>query len=343
VPAPKQPTLFARTCMGERGERVPVWLMRQAGRYLPEYQALKERYTFLELCQKPDIAAQATLDAARILGTDAAIIFSDITLPGQAMGLPLSFAPGPRFDKAVRTQEDVAALRKVDPSKDLGYVMEAIRRTREGLPAGVSLIGFCGAPFTLAAYMIEGVPSKSWVEAKRLVYGEPDVAHALLDRVVEVVAAHARAQIEAGCDAVQLFDSHAGELTPVALERFAFASAKRVVDELRPLGVPVIYFARGIAAHLPRAKQVGAQVLGVDWTIDMSEARRQLGKTIALQGNLDPTVLFTSPDVIDTAVKSILTPVADEPGIIFNLGHGVLPGTPPAHAKRVVESVHRFR
>jgi uroporphyrinogen decarboxylase len=341
MPAPRTATLFERACRGERTARVPVWLMRQAGRYLPEYQALKERYSFWDLCVRPELAAQATLDAARILDTDAAIIFSDITLPGHAMGLPLEFAPGPRFARAVRQRRDLDDLRSVEPTRDLGYVMEAIRRTREALPPEVSLIGFCGAPFTLAAYMVEGTPSKTWVECKRMVYGEPELFGALLERVVDVVAAHARAQIEAGCDAVQLFDSHAGELSAEALRAVAFASAKQVVERLRPLDVPVIYFGRGIAAHLEAARDVGAHVLGVDWTLTMAEARRRLGPKVALQGNLDPAVLFTTPVKVDDAVRTILQPLANEPGIIFNLGHGVLPGTPPENAMQVIKSVRK--
>ncbi len=341
MPSPKQPTLFARACRGELTARVPVWLMRQAGRYLPEYQALKERFSFWDLCVKPELAAQATLDAARILDTDAAIIFSDITLPGHAMGLPLEFAPGPRYAKSVRSRADVEALKTIDPPKDLGYVMEAIERTRRELPAEVSLIGFCGAPFTLAAYMIEGTPGKTWLEAKRLCYGNPEIMELLLDRVVDAVAAHAKAQVEAGCDAVQLFDSHAGELSVAALQRFAFASAKRVVERLRPLDVPVIYFARGVAAHLSAARAVGAHVLGLDWGIDMAQARQQLGRSVALQGNLDPAVLFTSKETVDRSVRDILAPLKNEPGIIFNLGHGVLPGTPPEHARQVIDSVRR--
>ncbi len=334
-------TLFTRACFGEPVERVPVWLMRQAGRYLPEYQALKAKASFLELCTKPELAAQATLDAARLLDTDAAIIFSDITLPGDAMGLPLEFAPGPRFQKAVRTMADVKALKAVDTARDMPYVMEAVRRTRRELPAHKSLIGFCGAPWTLAAYMIEGTPSKSWVHAKRLAYGEPAVLDALLERVTEVVVAHARAQVEAGCDSLQLFDSHAGELAVEEMSRFAFSFAARAVAALKPLGVPVIYFARGVAAQLEAAAAVGADVLGLDWNTSVSEARRRLGDKPALQGNLDPVALFTSKAEIDRRVRQIIEEARGH-AFIFNLGHGVLPETPPEHAVQVVESVKRW-
>ncbi len=340
--ATKDQTLFVKACFGKPVPRVPVWLMRQAGRYLPQYQALKERASFLELCQKPELAAQATLDAARYLDTDAAIIFSDITLPGQAMGLPLTFAPGPRFDNPVRTQQDVQALKVADPKASLAYVMEAIRLTRKDLPNEVSLIGFVGAPMTLAAYMIEGTPSKNWLELKKMAYGAPALFTTLLDKVTAVVTAHAQAQLDAGCDTVQLFDSHAGELAPAEIKRFAFGSAARVVKALKPSGAPIIYFARGIGAHLEAAKETGADVLGLDWNVTLTEARRRLGKTPALMGNLDPTVLFTSRDEIDARVHAILDEHRGQPGFVFNLGHGVLPGTPPEHAKQVIESVRRW-
>lgn len=340
---PRYPsTLFTRACRGEPTERVPVWLMRQAGRYLPAYQELKRNATFWDLCTQPELAARATLDAARYLGTDAAIIFSDITVLAHAMGLPLVFAPGPRFERTVRTRAEVAALTAVKPERDLAYVLEAIRLTRAALPREVSLIGFCGAPFTLAAYMIEGDPAKSWIQTKRLVYGEPEIAAALVDKVTDAVVAHAAAQIEAGCDAVQLFDSNAGELAPPELERFAFAPARRAVASLAVLGVPTIYFARNVGAHLEGAAAVGADVLGLDWTVTVAEARRRLGRRPALMGNLDPTVLLTNRTEIDRRVRAVLTEARGHPGFVFNLGHGVLPPTPPEHALQVVETVHRW-
>ena len=317
--------------------------MRQAGRYLPAYQALKRTASFWDLCCKPELAAQATLDAAQYLETDAAIIFSDITLVGRAMGLPLVFDPGPRFERVVRSRSDVDALTAVDPARDLGYVMEAIRLTRAKLPPDVSLIGFCGAPLTLAAYMIEGAGTKNWLETKRLLYSEPKVAAALINKVTDAVTAHALAQIDAGCDAVQLFDSNAGELGAHELETFAFASAKRAVAGIRPAGVPVIYFARNVGAHLESAAAVGADVLGLDWTVSVSQARQRLGARPALQGNLDPALLFTNADEIDRRVREILLEAQGHPGFIFNLGHGVLPETPPEHALQVIRSVHAWK
>lgn len=315
-------------------------MMRQAGRYMPEYQTVRaDAGGFYQLCKSPPHAARATLDAARILGTDAAIIFSDITLPGEAMGARLTFDPGPKFVTPVRTLADVKALREVDPRRDLGYVMEAIALARAELPADVSLIGFVGAPFTLAAYMIEGVPSKQWIAAKKMIYGDPKTAHALIERVSDVVTAHAAAQIDAGCDSVQLFDTTAGHLAAEELRTFAFAYAKRVIEKLRGRGVPVIYFARDIGAHLEEAADLGADVLGIDWTVTMTSARRRLTGVTALMGNLDPTTLFTTPEVVHSRVRQILAEMQGRRGFVFNLGHGVLPETPVGNVKAVVEAV----
>jgi uroporphyrinogen decarboxylase len=312
-------------------------MMRQAGRYMPEYQALRQKTDFLGLCRDPELAAQATLDAVAYLGTDAAIIFSDITIPADAMGLDLSFVPGPKFARTVRSRRDVEGLKDVDPERDLAFVLDAIRITRRELAPETSLIGFVGAPLTLSGYMIEGVPTPQWMQLKSLLYGKPDVAHALLERVAATVAAHAAAQVRAGCDAVQLFDTTAGELAAPELETFAFAYARRVIEELQPLGVPIIYFARRIGAHLEAAARLGQHVLGVDWTVPIEEARRRVGDDITLMGNLDPTVLLTSRDEVDRRVRDILNRATGP--FVFNLGHGVLPPTPPENARQVIESV----
>jgi len=330
-------TLFVRACRGEDVERVPVWMMRQAGRYMPEYQALRKKIDFLGLCHDPDIAAQATLDAVHYLDADAAIIFSDITIPADAMGLDLSFVPGPKFARTVRSHADVDGLAAVDPERDLGFVLEAIRKVRDALAPEKSLIGFVGAPLTLSGYMIEGVPTPNWMELKSLLYGKPEVAHALLDRVASTVAAHAAAQVRAGCDVVQLFDTTAGELAAAELETFAFAYARRVIEELEPLGVPIIYFARRIGAHLEAAAGLGQHVLGLDWTVPVPEARRRVGKGITLMGNLDPTILLTNKEEVDRRVREILEQAKGP--FVFNLGHGVLPPTPPENARQVIESV----
>jgi len=323
-------------------DRVPVWMMRQAGRYMPEYQALRRTASFWDVCSRPGLAARATLDAARFLDTDAAIIFSDITLPAWAMGQKLDFSPGPVLSPAVRTLADVAQLNEVESAKQMHFVMDAIRMTRRELAPEVSLIGFVGAPLTLAAYMIEGTPSRNWVELKRLAYAEPEVLAALIERTTQVVADHAAAQIQAGCDAVQLFDSVAGELAAEELAEFAFASAAKVVKAVAPLGAPIIYFARNIGAHLEQAAKVGADVLGLDWTVSIAQARRRLGDELGLMGNLDPAVLLTNAEEIDRRVRAILDEAQGHKSFIFNLGHGVLPATPPLHARQVVTSVRQW-
>ncbi|MEL6546092.1 MAG: uroporphyrinogen decarboxylase [Myxococcota bacterium] len=337
-------SLFLRACRREPTERPPAWMMRQAGRYMQEYQEVRaEAGGFLQLCQNPPLAAKATLDAQRILQTDAAIIFSDITLPGQAMGLDLSFSPGPVFENPVRTMADVEALKSVDPDTDLAPVMEAIRLTREGLPSDVSLIGFCGAPFTLAGYMIEGKPGKNWVEMKRMLYGARDVFDAFIDRVVETVIAHARAQLAAGCDTVQLFDSNAGELAPEELRDVAYEATRRCVEGIRALGAPIIYFPRGAGAHLEAAVDVGCDVLAVDWTMDLADVTERLGKRVGLMGNLDPTALLADEASVRTRTHATMEKARGASGYIFNLGHGILPPTPVPNAKAVIETVRGFR
>ena len=336
--------LFQRACRREAVDTIPVWMMRQAGRYQKEYQALKERMSgFWGLCTNPEALAEATLFAQRSLNTDAAIIFSDITVPAWAMGLDLEFVPGPKFSKPIRTGADIDALTDYDPTTKTGFLLEGIRQTRSGLPQSASLIGFVGAPVTVAGYMIEGYPSRGWRHLKAMAYGQPELFEALLDRVTTNLIAHARAQAEAGCDAIQLFDSTAGELAPAELHRFAFGWSKKVVDGLKDLDVPIIYFARNVGAHFASTLEVGADVLGVDWTIPMEKARKQVGPDIALMGNLDPTILFCDPDVVEARVQEILESIGHDPGFIFNLGHGILPETPPDNAKRLVDTVHAFK
>ena len=336
-------TRMVRACRSLPVDRVPVWMMRQAGRYMPEYQALRRQVDFLGLCHDARLAAQATLDAWRYLDTDAAIIFSDITLPAAAMGQTLTFAPGPKLVPAVRSLEDVKRLKRIQPEADLGFVMDAIRRTRAELPREVSLLGFVGAPLTLAAYMVEGTPDRDWLEFRKLVYSAPQVVAELVERTAEAVAAHAVAQLAAGCDIVQLFDTSAGELPSAELQRFAFGAARQVIQSVRRhnTDAPVIYFARDIGAHLEAAADIGADVLALDWKVSISEARARLGDRVALMGNLEPAILLTTREEIDHRVAAILREAEGLGGFIFNLGHGVLPRTPPEHARQVVESVKR--
>jgi uroporphyrinogen decarboxylase len=317
-------------------------MMRQAGRYMPEYQQLRKEAGFLEVCCNPELAAKATLDAVQVLDPDAAIIFSDITIPPNAMGLTLTFEPGPVLAPAVRTLDDVHNLKRVDAERDLAYVYEACRIVRKELDESKSLIGFVGAPLTVAGYMIEGRPGRGWRELKRMVYGEPKLVHALLERVAETLTAHAIAQVEAGCDAVQLFDSTAGELAAAELQTFAFRYARDVINALRHLGVPVVYFARNVGAHLEGVADLGADVVGLDWTVSVKEARRRLDDRVALQVNLDPAVLFTTPEEVDRRVHEILQEAEGLDGFIFNLGHGVLPFVPLEGVGAFVEAVREL-
>lgn len=319
-------------------------MMRQAGRYQKEYRALKDKMGgFWGLSTNADAIAEATLFAQRSLDTDAAIIFSDITVPAWAMGLELEFVPGPKFATPVRSREDIEGLRDYDPDQKTNFLMEGIAKTREGLPESASLIGFVGAPVTVAGYMIEGYPSRGWRHLKSMAYGQPELFTKLLDRVSHNLIQHARAQVRAGCDAIQLFDSTAGELAPAQLHEFAFGWSKKVIDALQDLNVPIIYFARNVSQHISSAAKVGADVLGVDWTIDLAAVRDMLGAKPTLMGNLDPTLLFCEQDVLLSKVDAILEAVGHKPGFIFNLGHGILPETPPENAKALVERVHAFK
>ena len=323
---------FIRACWRQPVDCTPVWLMRQAGRYMPEYQALKAKYSFLEICRQPEIAAKATMDAFNYLKPDAAIIFSDIMIPALAMGLELDFAPA-----------DVASLKRPEPAKDLAFVMKAIELTRAQLPDSASLIGFVGAPLTLAAYLAEGAPSKNWVGFKSTLYDRQTAFEALLERCVETVTKHALAQVEAGCDAIQLFDTNAGMLHPEELERFALPAAGRVIEALRAkVDVPIIYFARDVGAHLETVGELTkADVLGIDWSLRMKHAADRLPNH-AVMGNLDPTVLFASEDIVASRTRALLDEMKGRPGHIFNLGHGVLPQTPPPHARKIIETIRAY-
>ncbi|MEC8051006.1 MAG: uroporphyrinogen decarboxylase [Myxococcota bacterium] len=334
---------FIRACWRKPVDCTPVWLMRQAGRYMPEYQALKAKYSFLEICRQPEIAAKATMDAFNYLKPDAAIIFSDIMIPALAMGLELDFAPGPKLNRAIQTEADVASLKRPEPAKDLDFVMKAIELTRAQLPDEASLIGFVGAPLTLAAYLAEGAPAKNWVGFKSTLYDRQPAFEALLERCVETVTKHALAQVDAGCDAIQLFDTNAGMLHPIELEKFALPAAARVIEGIRArVNVPVIYFARDVAAHLETVGSVTkADVLGIDWSVRMGAAANRLPDH-AVMGNLDPTLLFASEDVVEARTRALLDEMKGRDGHIFNLGHGVLPKTPPPHARKIIETIRAY-
>ena len=348
-PADARPSLtgrqrFLAACRKEPVDRPPVWIMRQAGRYLPEYQAIRKGHSFETLCQSPDLATEVTLQPIRRFGMDAAIVFSDILVVPAAMGQTVTYPTGgPVLAPAVRDAAGLQALRPMDPARDLGYVAETLSRLRRALGEDHALLGFAGAPYTLATYMVEGGTSRHQAETKRLAYTEPGLMDELLGVLADGVAAFLRLQIEAGADAVQLFDTWAGDLAPTDFERLARRPAARVVAALSDLDVPVVYFVNGMAAHLEQAEQVGAPVLGIDWRLEMAEARRRTGGRVALQGNLDPLLLLAPPEVIAQRVQALHASLQGAPGHIVNLGHGVLPQTPPEGVQALVDAVKGLR
>jgi uroporphyrinogen decarboxylase len=338
--------LFLRACRREPVERPPVWMMRQAGRYLPEYRAIRERADFLTMVRTPELAAEVTLQPVELLGVDAAIIFSDILVIPQAMGMRLSVEDGvgPRFHNPLRTPADFQRLRDVTPDDALGYALEALRLVRTELAGKVPLIGFAGAPWTLMSYMVEGAGSKSFSQAKRLLLEDPSRAHALLSRLARVVGSFLVAQVRAGAQAVQLFDSWSGALGPADFREFALPYVAEAARMARTAGVPVIVFSPGSGWALEEiASATGADVIGVDWQTDAAEARRRLPvDEVALQGNLDPSWLYGSPAQIRERTHRMLDAFGGR-GHIANLGHGILPDVPVAHARAFVEAVRDWR
>jgi len=338
---------FMRALHRERTEGTPIWLMRQAGRYLPEYRATRARAgSFLQLAGNPELACEVTLQPIERFGFDAAILFSDILILPHAMGLGLGFQPGegPYFERPVRTTADIDALPMPDPNDDTGFVMDAVRLIRRHLPEDTPLIGFAGSPWTVATYMIEGHSSKDFATAKKLLLAEPAAAHQLMNHLADTTAAYLIAQVEAGADALMLFDSWGGALSPTLYREFSLASQQRIVKQLKSScpDTPLILFGKGCGQHLELLADTGCQGLGVDWTLDLGEARRRVGDRVALQGNLDPAVLLTSPKIIQAETKRVLISFGDGPGHIFNLGHGITPDVPAEHVEVLVETVRGF-
>jgi len=333
---------FLAACRREHVPYTPIWLMRQAGRYLSEYRAVRERLGFLALCKSPDAAAEVTVTAALRLGVDAAIIFADILLVLEPMGVGLEFTrgDGPLIRRPVRSGADVDRLAEVDPAA-LGYVAEAVRRSRAALPARVPLIGFAGAPFTLASYLIEGGGSRTYARTKALMATDPDAWRALMERLVPVVAAYLNAQIAAGADAVQLFDSWVGCLSPADYRAHVLPHVRALIAALAP-GTPVIHFGTGTAGLLEAMRAAGGHVIGLDWRVDLDAAWARLGHDVAVQGNLDPSALLAPISEIRARAAAILDQAASRPGHIFNLGHGILPETPVDHVRALVDAVHEL-
>jgi uroporphyrinogen decarboxylase len=329
-------------CWGKPVDRTPVWLMRQAGRYLPEYMRVRSNCSFLDLCKTPELAAEVTLQPVDILGVDAAILFSDILTPVEPMGMELDFVPGPVFENPVRTMADVEKLRIPQMEEDVPYVLETIKILRRELAAKVPLIGFGGAPFTLACYMVEGKGSKDFAQIKRMMYTAPEVYAALMEKVTAMDMEYLNAQIRAGAQAIQIFDTWGGILSPADYERYVLPYTKKLIDGLDRSCIPVIHFVKGAGTMLDIVQKAGGDVMGLDWHVNLGKARDILGNAMAVQGNLDPTVLFAPKETIELEVKRILYENAGRSGLIFNLGHGILPTVPPENAIFMVETVHRL-
>ena len=335
---------FLRACRFERVDCTPVWFMRQAGRYLKEYRQIRERYGLLEMFKTPELAAEVTLQPVRALGVDAAIVFADILLPLEAMGIELEFAPGegPVIHNPVRTRADAEALRVPDPEAELQFVLETLRMVRAELDAGTALIGFAGAPFTLASYMIEGGSSHSYVATKSLMYSDPGTWEILMSKLAEMLTGYVLAQAAAGAQAIQIFDSWVGCLGPADYRACVLEHSRRVFAALGARGVVSIHFGTGTGDLLPLMRQAGGDVLGIDWRTPLDVAWRRVGPEVALQGNLDPATLLGPREIIEERAREILERVAGREGHIFNLGHGVLPPTPVDSVKALVDFVHGY-
>jgi uroporphyrinogen decarboxylase len=336
---------FLRVCRREVVDATPIWLMRQAGRYMPEYRKLREQHTLLELIKTPELACAVTLQPVNAFALDAAIIFADILPPLEGMGLDLTFAAGegPVIGNPVRTAADIARLRTPAPEEALGFTLEAIRLVRAELDTrGLPLIGFSGAPFTLAAYAVEGGGSRNFERVKALLMGEPDLWKQLMTKLSEVVGAYLLAQARAGAQALQLFDSWAGQLAPGDYREYVAPYTRRAIATAREAGVPIIHFGVNTSGMLEEMRDAGGDVIGVDWRIELSDARRRLGDDLALQGNLDPVALLAPWESLKPRAQHILDQMAGHAGYIFNLGHGVLPQTPVENARRLVEFVHEY-
>lgn len=341
--------LLIRALLRQPIERTPVWIMRQAGRYLPEYQATRARAgSFLNLCRTPELACEVTLQPLERFPLDAAILFSDILTVPAAMGLGLYFVEGegPRFERPLRQRNDIMRLAAPDPEQELRYVTDAVRLVRRELDGRVPLIGFAGSPWTLASYMVEGGSSRNFAYIKALMLDEPETLEYLLDTLARATVDYLNAQIAAGAQAVQIFDTWGGVLTPAAYHRFSLAPMARIVQGLTRTAdgrrVPVILFTKGGGAWIEAIVDTGCDAIGLDWTTDLDAARARVGERVALQGNLDPSTLYARPERIRDQVAAVLASFGHGPGHVFNLGHGILPDIDPAHAGAMVRAVHEL-
>jgi len=334
---------FVRACRGQSTPVTPVWFMRQAGRYMAEYREVRKHHSLVEICKRSELAAKVTIDAAEILGVDAAIIFADLLLPLEVMGMAFHFesGEGPVIEKPVRAPADVHALR-TDRAGELGYVAESVRLVARHFGAKLPVIAFCGAPFTLASYIIEGGGSRHYLETKKLMYRSPEAWDELMLKLVAVLSAYVVEQARAGADVVQIFDSWVGCLSPADYRRYVLPRTTELVQQVKRAAVPVIYFGTDTATLLPAMKETGADVMGVDWRIGLDDAWRALGNRGAIQGNLDPVLLFANKKELHAQAKDVLQRAGGRAGHIFNLGHGILPGTPVEHVQDLVQLVHDY-
>jgi len=336
-----QNDLFLRACKKKNVERTPIWIMRQAGRYLPEYRAIRKKADFLTMCKTPELAAEVTIQPVDIIGVDAAIIFSDILVIPEAMGMKLEMieSKGPKLHNPIRNADDVKRLRNINPVKDLKYVLDAVSLAKKELNGRVPLIGFAGSPWTLMTYMVEGGGSKSFSEIKKFIYNQPKTAHKLLDKISNAVAEYLSAKIEAGANAVQIFDTWGGLLSPADYEEFSLVYFEKVISQIKRKDEPVIVFAKGVHHKIDKLANCGADVVSIDWTMELGEVRNKIGSKVALQGNLDPTVLYADKDKIKQEAVKVLKSFGKHNGHIFNLGHGILPDVSPENAKYLVAVV----
>jgi uroporphyrinogen decarboxylase len=334
---------FVKACKALPVDRTPVWFMRQAGRYMAEYRAVRKAHSLIEICKKPELAAEVTITAAEILGVDAAIIFADLLLPLEVMGLPFHFSAGegPVVEKPLRDVAAISALR-TDRTADLGYVSEAVRLVCKHFGSKLPVIGFCGAPFTLASYMIEGGGSRNYVHAKKMMYNSPAAWDELMRKLVAVTSEYAVEQVRAGADVIQIFDSWVGCLSVDDYRSFVLPRTTELVKAVQKSGVPVVYFGTDTTALLSSLKETGAEVIGLDWRVPLDEGWKSLGWQGAVQGNLDPVLLFADWDRVQAGASDVLRRAGGRPGHIFNLGHGILPETPVENVKRLVEWVRQW-
>lgn len=333
---------FLRACRREPVDATPVWFMRQAGRYMPEYRAIRARRSLLEICKEPELATEVTLQPVRAFAVDAAILFADILLPLEPMGAPFEFlaGEGPHIKEPVRDAAAIDKLRIVDPEEGLGYVLSAIRLIRRELAGKTPLIGFAGGPFTLASYLVEGGKSSGYALTKRLMYGNPELWSSLMSKLSEVVRRYLLAQVQAGAEAVQLFDSWVGALSPTDYQEFIQPHVSHILQDVQATGVPVIHFGTGTATLLELQRAAGGTVIGVDWRTPLADAWRRVGYDVAVQGNLDPLLLSAPRELLKRRIDEVLAQAAGRVGHVFNVGHGILPETSPDAVKLVVDYVH---